>query len=100
MKRSSPEIKSLLAAEYVIGLMRGAARKRFEREMLEDNELQNNTRQWENHLTAYVYIVDSVEPADKVWNGIEQRLNFVEMANPNTVSLQSYSAYATPCLPV
>jgi anti-sigma-K factor RskA len=70
MIRDRPS-RDLLAATYVLGTLRGAARRRFERELRQDSALQGAVAEWENRLDPlYAGVPDEAPPAD-VWHRIE-----------------------------
>lgn len=70
-----PEIRELLAGEYVLGSLTGAARRRFETLMREDERVERAVRDWERRfdpLAARVAI--SPRLPTRVWSGIEARV--------------------------
>lgn len=74
MKLTHPELRDRLSAEYVLGTLSGAARRRFEQHMLEDASLRDIVARWEAHLTPLAERVPPVEPPPRVWQAIESRL--------------------------
>ncbi|MBL8523085.1 MAG: anti-sigma factor [Betaproteobacteria bacterium] len=75
MKLAHPELRNSLASEYVLGTMKGAARRRFEEYLRRDIELQREVQRWENHLTPLTNRLPSIDPPDRVWSRIEARLD-------------------------
>jgi len=75
MKLAHPELRNSLASEYVLGTMKGAARRRFEEYLRHDVELQREVQRWENHLTPLTNRLPSINPPDRVWSRIEARLD-------------------------
>jgi anti-sigma-K factor RskA len=71
--RLSPEARDALAAEYVLGTLRGRARERFEERMAADADLAKLVRRWEDELTPLAERVPPVEPPARVWRTIEAR---------------------------
>jgi anti-sigma-K factor RskA len=70
MIRDRPS-RDLLAATYVLGTLRGAARRRFERELRQDAGLRSAVAEWESRLDPlYAGVPDEAPPAD-VWRRIE-----------------------------
>jgi anti-sigma-K factor RskA len=63
-----------LAAEYVLGTLRGLARKRFERILNADFRAQTRVRFWQEKLTPLAYAVKPIDTSPRVWSGIESRL--------------------------
>lgn len=81
MKYNHPELRRRLAAEYALGTLRGAARRRFERLLVQDTELQALVSRWEERLarTAWAAAPEPVVPA-RTWDGISSRLDPVPRA--------------------
>jgi anti-sigma-K factor RskA len=72
--RDKPELQQRLAAEYVLGTLRGAARARFRRWMREDGALARAAAEWEARLAPMAAAVAPVRPPRRVWDEIEARL--------------------------
>jgi len=75
MRRVPATAQHALAAEYVLGTLRGRARQRFETLMQDDRELANAVRAWEDWLTPLSERVQPVEPPERVWRAIEARIS-------------------------
>lgn len=75
MKYESTRLKQMLAAEYVIGSLGGAARKRFERMLRQDGWLRGEVSYWEQRF-AELGVFEPVPPREIVWAEIEHRLQF------------------------
>ena len=73
LKNNEP-LRERLAAEYVLGTLRGRARRRFEGLMHDDAALRRTTREWNERLGAMAEFVPPVAPEKRVWRGIEDRL--------------------------
>ncbi|GAB2903878.1 anti-sigma factor [Paralcaligenes sp. KSB-10] len=65
---------NILAGEYVLGTLRGAARRRFEALMERDPALSAEVRQWQDILTALDAGDAPVDPPARVWRTIQSRL--------------------------
>ena len=74
MKRPTGDLAHRLAAEYVLGTLRGAARRRFEGWVREDAALAAIVRDWTAGLTPLAARVPPVEPPARVWKGILARI--------------------------
>ena len=74
MRRFSPDLQHALAAEYVLGTMRGRARTRFEALARADRTLAAVVRSWEGYLTPLAARLEPVAPPARVWHAIESRL--------------------------
>jgi anti-sigma-K factor RskA len=73
--RNNIVLRQKLAAEYVLGTLKGGARRRFEGWMHQDADLRNITAQWQQRLTPMAEFAGDVQPPRSVWTGIERRLN-------------------------
>ncbi|HZZ94427.1 MAG TPA: anti-sigma factor [Usitatibacter sp.] len=74
MRRPHDELAHALAAEYVLGTLRGAARRRFESLLAGDAGLREIVARWEAWLTPLAGRVPPVEPPARVWRAIEARI--------------------------
>jgi len=72
--RLSREALHALAAEYVVGTLRGRARRRFESITREDREAREILESWQSQLTPLAERVQPVEPPARVWSAIESRI--------------------------
>jgi anti-sigma-K factor RskA len=73
MKSANRELVDRLAAEYVLGTLRGRARRRFER-WLVSPQVGALVSEWENRLAGFEPAVTPVTPPSGVWSAIETRL--------------------------
>lgn len=73
MKYEQPRLKQMLAAEYVLGTLRGAARRRFERLLAQRADLRAERQYWESRLAALLAGYRPETPRDIVWTEIERR---------------------------
>ncbi|MGI9332172.1 MAG: anti-sigma factor [Gammaproteobacteria bacterium] len=70
----NPQIRSALAAEYVLGTLRGGARRRFER-LIDDNvELRREVEHWEANLYRLLDGLPDRTPPASVWRRIESEI--------------------------
>ncbi|MFM2120425.1 MAG: hypothetical protein RL722_1893 [Pseudomonadota bacterium] len=74
MDYSLPERADRLAADYVLGTLRGAARRRFEHLLPAHPVLRQAVARWQEVLTPLAASVPPVQPAAHVWLRIEERL--------------------------
>jgi anti-sigma-K factor RskA len=72
---NNPELVSRLASEYVLGTLRGGARRRFAQMMRTDAALREAVATWETHLTPLAERLEPIAPPKRVWNNIESRIN-------------------------
>lgn len=74
MRYSDPQLRDKLAAEYVLGTLRGRARARFEALMRYDPRLRGLVTDWENRLTPLTGAGADIAPPARVWNALSQRI--------------------------
>lgn len=74
MNRNEAAVLDLLAAEFVLGTMTGAARRRFVRWMAADPFVARRVRGWEERLAGLAFQSEPVTPAPAVWDAIERRI--------------------------
>lgn len=72
--RGNTELQERLAAEYVLGTLRGRARQRFQAWMRDDAALRRTVIEWEERLTPLAAAVKPVQPPRRVWHSIEARI--------------------------
>jgi anti-sigma-K factor RskA len=71
---TNPELRDRLAAEYVLGTLRGRARARFESLQRYDPELRRTVAEWETRITPLAHAAAEIPPPARVWRAIEQRV--------------------------
>jgi len=74
MDYSRPELADHLAADYVAGTLRGAARRRFEALLPAHPSLQRAVRSWQDWLMPLTLGIAPQTPPPHVWQGIEARI--------------------------
>ncbi|MBB1471225.1 anti-sigma factor [Pseudoalteromonas sp. SG41-5] len=85
MNYDNQKLIDMLAAEYVLGTLKGSARKRFQRLMLSSNRVREATWMWEQHLNNLASSIKSVPPDSHVWEAISQRIDPQQAVVPNNV---------------
>lgn len=69
------ELADALAADYVIGTLRGGARRRFEALLPAHVELRDATAAWRDRLMPLTAVIAAVQPSGEVWRRISDRLD-------------------------
>ncbi len=74
MRYQDPTLQDKLAAEYVLGNLTGQARRRFERLLLQDPDLQACVSAWTSRLHPLNDEIEPVTPPESVWTNIMTRI--------------------------
>lgn len=95
MNYLNQELQHALAAEYVLGTLRGQARVRFQKLQLRHPELKQVTQLWENHINSLGEQIKPVSPDLIVWEKVLARLDGVspKLAASNVVRLEKRSSF-------
>jgi len=75
MDYSRPELADRLAAEYASGLLRGPARRRFEKLLPAHPALRAAVHDWQARLMPLTAAIEPQQPAAAVWSRIEARIH-------------------------
>ncbi|HET7369597.1 MAG TPA: anti-sigma factor [Gammaproteobacteria bacterium] len=70
MNYDSPELRELLAGEYALGTLTGAARRRFDRLLIEDAHLRTALADWEASFAVWAAGIPRQAPPARVWRRI------------------------------
>jgi len=79
VKSANRELVDRLAGEYVLGTLRGRARRRFERWLLSP-QVEALVKAWEERLSGLEPTLRGVTPPPTVWRGIENRLELRKLS--------------------
>jgi anti-sigma-K factor RskA len=82
MNYQQPALRRALAADYAIGLMSTAARRRFEHLLLDDPALRAELAQWQETLATLAEPLAEQTPPEQVWENIVARIDPQELHVP------------------
>ncbi len=74
MTQWDADTRTVLAGEYVTGVLRGAARARFERLLTADFALRREVERWQEQLAALAEVMPERRPPPRVWRGLCKEL--------------------------
>lgn len=74
MNYRDPQLQARLAADYVSGVMKGRARRRFEQLMVADANLRREVSQWEERLLPLSLSLPPQEPPARVWRSVRRHV--------------------------
>lgn len=74
MRYDNPLLADMLSAEYVLGTLKGAARRRFEQLLRQRVHFAQTLNWWESHLHLLADTVPAAKPSPNVWKNIEAQL--------------------------
>lgn len=81
-----------LAAAYVLGTLRGGARRRFDSWLAQAPEVQHTVYAWQDRLAPLAELAPSAAPSSLVWQRIEHQLGLRSLAQDNAISSKSAAA--------
>ncbi|MGL4231356.1 MAG: anti-sigma factor [Casimicrobium sp.] len=82
MKLSQHKALDALVAQYILGTMRGAARRRFERAMRDEPLVATRVNYWLQRANLKPSEAHAVQPSPQVWKAIERDLNLARFRPP------------------
>ncbi|WP_144110390.1 anti-sigma factor domain-containing protein [Paraburkholderia sp. BCC1886] len=97
-----PQLVDLLAAEYVLGTLRGGARRRFQRYAEHDSLVRRAVDEWQRRISPMAELTEPRMPPATVWEAIERRLDLSaarEAARPRIVGERAGDLTPTPARP-
>ncbi len=94
MKLARHHLLDALVAEYIVGTLRGAARKRFERAMREEPLVATRVSHWLSRANLKPSLSQAVKPSPAVWRAIETTLNLSRFREPWWARLSVWRGWA------
>jgi len=91
MKSGNRALVDRLAAEYVLGTLRGGARRHFER-WLRSPQVRAMVHEWEDRLAGLEPHPQRVVPPAAAWQGIERRLELRRISRAPTMRWMAIAA--------
>ena len=70
----NPQLRDKLAAEYVVGTLRGRARARFQALLRYDPDLRRIVAEWETRLTPLTAAAGEIAPPARIWEAVARRI--------------------------
>lgn len=95
MNYRNPELRNKLAAEYVLGTLRGRARTRFERLMQQDRQLRDEVADWQTRMMPLADSLVPVRPRNRVWQEIRSSLGFETVSRWSLVFWRNLGVVST-----
>ena len=89
-----------LAAEYVLGTLRGQARRRLERWRLSSTLVDDRCRFWEEQLMSLLINMRTLQPPSDAWERIRARLSLPDAAPQRLARGRSWAVAAAVVLVV
>jgi anti-sigma-K factor RskA len=86
---SQPALRKLLCAQYALGTLRGAARRRFEHLLPGDGSLRAELRWWDQRLSLLALRQAPIKPRDIVWLELRHR---IEQTDQRTAQMRAPSS--------
>jgi anti-sigma-K factor RskA len=99
MRPENPDLVDRLASEYVLGTLRGPARRRFESWRASTPLVEQRCRLWEDRLMHLAKTLEPLQPPAHVWRAIRRRLN-LSQAQPARRWARAFAVAASVVLVV
>lgn len=83
MKLANSALLDALCGEYVVGTLRGAARRRFERSLGEEPQVAQRLKYWHGVVAPrYTKMIEAQPPSARVWTALERELGLARYRTP------------------
>ncbi|RKE38311.1 anti-sigma-K factor RskA [Paraburkholderia sp. BL23I1N1] len=94
-----PQLVDMLAAEYVLGTLRGGARRRFQRYADHDPAIRQAIEEWQRRISPLAELAEPRMPPAAVWDAIERRLGLSSVREVAREAARPRSVVETPARP-
>jgi anti-sigma-K factor RskA len=94
-----PQLVDLLAAEYVLGTLRGGARLRFQQYADQDSTIRKAIDEWQRRMSPMAELGEPCRPPAAVWEAIERRLGLTNVRDSAREAARSRAVVETPARP-
>ncbi len=98
MRYENQELLDRLAAEHVLGILRGPARRRFERLCETSAAARRASHRWEDEWLALSRSLRPIQPSERVWAGLSHRLFGSDAAAPRRSRWRAWQLAAAASL--
>jgi anti-sigma-K factor RskA len=98
MRYETQELLDRLAAEHVLGTLRGPARRRFERLCAESAAARGALHRWEDDWSVLSRSLRPIQPSERVWANVSRRLFGARSAAPRVSRWRSWQLAAAASL--
>ena len=98
MRYETQELLDRLAAEHVLGTLRGPARRRFERLCAESAAARGALHRWEDDWSVLSRSLRPIQPSERVWANVNRRLFGARSAAPRVSRWRTWQLAAAASL--
>jgi len=98
MRYETQELLDRLAAEHVLGTLRGPARRRFERLCAESAAARGALHRWEDDWSVLSRSLRPIQPSERVWANVSRRLFGARSAAPRVSRWRTWQLAAAASL--
>ncbi len=98
MKYENQELLDRLAAEHVLGTLRGPARRRFERLCAESAAARGALHRWEDDWSVLSRSLRPIQPSERVWANVSRQLFGARSAAPRVSRWRTWQLAAAASL--
>ena len=98
MRYENQELLDRLAAEHVVGTLRGPARRRFERLCASSAAARGALHRWEDDWSVLSGSLRPIQPSERVWANVSRQLFGVRSAGPRVSRWRTWQLAAAASL--